>query len=61
VRNALGTLPWVEQDSIQIDTTKHELRFNLKDKSAFNLDAVKSALKAQGFDTVELLAGPPNP
>jgi len=49
VRKALGTLPWVEQDSVQTIIDTREVRFDLKDKSAFNEEAVKAALKAQGF------------
>jgi hypothetical protein len=37
---------------------KRELRFNLKDKSAFDADQVKKALKDQGFNTAEVKAGP---
>jgi hypothetical protein len=55
VRQALGTLPWVEQASIQIDVVQRELRFNLKDKGAFQADDVKKALKAQGFPVADLL------
>ena len=58
MRTALGTLPWVEQASIQTDVDRREVRFNLKDKSAFNLDAVKTALKGQRFSEVELTSGP---
>ena len=58
MRTALGTLPWVEQASIQTDVDRREVRFNLKDKAAFNLDAVKSALKGQRFAQVELKSGP---
>jgi hypothetical protein len=58
VRKALGTLPWVEQASIQTDVDKRELRFNLIDKGAFNADALKSALRAQGFPVANLKSGP---
>jgi hypothetical protein len=37
---------------------RREVRFNLKDKGAFNLDEAKRALKAQGFAEVELKAAP---
>jgi hypothetical protein len=40
------------------DVDRRELRFNLTDKGAFNLDEAKQALKAQGFAEVELKAGP---
>jgi hypothetical protein len=35
-----------------------ELGFNLKDKQQFNAEAVKKALKAQGFAEAEIKAGP---
>ena len=54
MRSALGTLPWVEQASIQTDVDKREVRFNLKEKSAFNADEVKKALKDQGFPVAQL-------
>ena len=41
MRKALGTLPWVEQDSIQTDVDNREVRFNLKDKKAPDMEAVK--------------------
>lgn len=58
MRKALATLPWVEQDSIQMDFKARELRFNLKDKSQFNADAVKNALKAQKFAEAEVKSAP---
>jgi hypothetical protein len=57
VRKALGTLPWVEQDSIQTIIDTREVRFDLKDKTAFNEEAVKAALKAQGFKEASLKQG----
>jgi hypothetical protein len=35
-----------------------ELRFNLKDKSQFNEEALKKALKAQGFPDIQVKSGP---
>jgi hypothetical protein len=58
VRKALATLPWVEQASIQTDVNKREVRFNLKERSAWSADEVKNALKNQGFPTVEVKATP---
>ena len=58
MRKALGTLPWVEQDSIQTDVDNREVRFNLKDKTAFDMEAVKQALKAQGFREATLKSAP---
>lgn len=57
MRKALGTLPWVEQATIQTDVGKREVRFNLKDKGAFNEDEVKQALKAQGFAKAGVKSG----
>jgi hypothetical protein len=59
VRSALATLPWVEQASVQTDVNKREVRFDLKDKSAFDVAAVTKALKGQGFPDVKLKTGPP--
>jgi hypothetical protein len=58
VRTALGTLPWVEQGSIQTDVDRREVRFNLKDGSGFNEEGVKQALKEQGFPEVTVKAAP---
>jgi copper chaperone CopZ len=58
VRKALGTLPWVEQASIQTDVDRREVRFNLKEKGAFDVVQVQNALKAQGFPKAEVKSGP---
>ena len=58
MRAALGTLPWVEHDSIQADIKRQEVRFNLKDKSQFNADAVKKALATQRFANVTVKSAP---
>ena len=58
MRKALGTLPWVEQESIQMNFKTRELRFGLADKSAFNEQQVKAALRSQGFPDVQVKSGP---
>ena len=58
MRKALGTLPWVEHDSVQTDVDSREVRFNLGDKSAFNEEEVKKALKGQGFKEVTVKSAP---
>jgi hypothetical protein len=58
VRNALATLPWVEQGSIQTDTDRREVRFDLKDKGGFNEEEVKKALKGQGFPEMTVKSAP---
>jgi hypothetical protein len=58
VRAALGTLPWVEQGTVQTDVDRREVRFNLKERDAFNEEEVKKALKAQGFPEVTVKSAP---
>jgi hypothetical protein len=58
VSGALATLPWVESDSIQPSREKRQVRFTIKDRNQFDLEAVKSALAAEGYGGAELLTGP---
>jgi hypothetical protein len=58
VRTALGTLPWVEQGTIQTDVNTREVRFAVKDAGQFNEGAVRKALQAQGFAEVVVKAAP---
>jgi hypothetical protein len=58
VRSALGTLPWVEQATIQTDIPTREVRFNLKDKKAFNEEEVRKALVDQRFKEVTVRSAP---
>jgi hypothetical protein len=58
VRKALGTLPCVEQGTIQTIVKTREVHFNLKDKSAWSGDEAKKALKAQGFPEVTVKSAP---
>jgi len=44
---------------MQTDWDKREVRFNLTDKTAFDAEAVKKALKAQGFAVAEVKSAPP--
>jgi hypothetical protein len=41
-----------------MDFKSRELRFGFSDKAAFDAEAVKNALNAQGFANVELLSEP---
>ena len=59
MRDALGTLPWVEHATIQTDVKKQEVRFGMKDKSQFDEESLKKALQAQGFAEVTVKAAPP--
>jgi hypothetical protein len=58
VRNALGTLPWVEQETVQTDVDRREVSFNLKDKGGFKEEAVRAALKDQGFAEMTVKSAP---
>jgi hypothetical protein len=59
VRAALATLPWVEQTSIQTDIPTREVRFNLKDKSAWKEEEVRGALRAKSFPEMTVKSSPP--
>jgi hypothetical protein len=59
VRSALATLPWVEQASIVTDVDRREVRFNLKEKGAFNEQDVKKALQDQRFPEATVKSAPP--
>jgi hypothetical protein len=59
VRKALETLPWVEHQSIWTDIPTREVRFNLKDKKAFNEAEVKKALATKNFNKVTVKTAPP--
>lgn len=58
MREALATLPCVEQDSITADVPSRIVTFNVKDKNRFNMEQVKEALKGRGYFEVELISGP---
>ena len=58
MRAALATLPWVEQSSIQTVIASREVRFNLKDKTAWNEAQVRKALQDQRFPEVTVKAAP---
>ena len=54
MRKALATLPWVEQGSIDTNVKTHEVRFNLKDKAAWDEEKVKKALNDKNFPEVRV-------
>jgi hypothetical protein len=58
VRNALGTLPWVEQGTIQTDVARREVRFDLKEGGTFDEEEVRKALRGQGFPEVSVKSAP---
>jgi hypothetical protein len=51
--------PWVEKDTIKPDTTKQQVRFAVKKKEDFDLEAVKKAFSEKTSFTVgKVLEGP---
>lgn len=58
MRNALGTLPWVEHKSIQTDVKKREVRFDLVDKTGFQEAEIRKALEERGFPEVTVRSVP---
>ncbi len=58
MRKALATLPWVEQASVQTNVDTREVRFNLKDRGAFNESEVKKALQDQNFPEMTVKSAP---
>ena len=60
MREALSTLPWVEQGSVVADTGKQQVRFAVKDKQSFKYDEVKKVIEAKDsrFKVGEVLSGP---
>ncbi len=59
MREALKTLPWVESDKpINADVQTRQVKFTIKKAADFDLEAVKAALAAKGFDEVTVLSGP---
>lgn len=57
MRNALGTLQFVEKDNINADVKTKKVTFNV-DKSKWDFDKVKSAIADKGFKDVKLISGP---
>jgi hypothetical protein len=58
VRKALATLPWVEHKSVLTDVSKTEVRFNLKDRTAFDEGQLQKALEGQGFPEMTVRSRP---
>ena len=59
MRAALATLPWVEQGSIQTNVDAREVRFKLKERSAWNEESVRKVLKDKNFPEMTVKALPP--
>jgi hypothetical protein len=61
VREALATLPWVEQDSVSADVRSRKVVFNVTDAGQFDFGRLDEALKKQDFNDVELIHAPEKP
>ena len=58
VAEGLALLPWVDSDSVQPDRKLKQVRFRVKDRSAFDVEALKDVISRKGFKDVQILAGP---
>lgn len=56
--DALATLPWVEASSIHPDRKTRQVRFTVRDRAAFDVEAMKTAIGNRGYKQVTVLAGP---
>ena len=58
MRKALATLPWVEYRTIETDVDSRQVKFGVNDKSKFDADALRQALKGQRFPEMTVKSGP---
>jgi copper chaperone CopZ len=58
VAEGLALLPWVDTESIHPDRKLKQVRFRVKEKAAFDADAVKETIARKGFKGVLVLTGP---
>jgi copper chaperone CopZ len=58
VAEKLSTLPWIAPESITADRKLRQVKFTVKDRTAFNLDAVKDAVGDRYADGMKLLTAP---
>jgi hypothetical protein len=58
VRDALATLPWVEQRTIAADRGSRTVTFGINDRSKFSLDKIKQALAPRYRKGLALVEGP---
>ena len=57
-KQALASLPWVDQKNVQADVTKQEVRFGVSDMTKFDEAQLKDAFKKKDFDTIKVLSKP---
>jgi hypothetical protein len=58
VRDALATLPWVEQKTIQADRASKTVKFGVNDKKAFNLNEIEETLSSKYRKGLRIIEGP---
>jgi hypothetical protein len=58
VRDALATLPWVEQRTIDADRGTHTVTFGVNDRSKFSMDKIKQALAPRYRRGLAIVEGP---
>lgn len=58
MREALASLPWVDDNSNKADQITHHVRFGIYDKSKFNLDEIREVLPPRFREGLELVSGP---
>jgi copper chaperone CopZ len=58
VAQKLSTLPWIAPETITADRKLRQVKFTVKDRTAFKLDAVKDALGDRYSDGMKLLTEP---
>jgi len=58
VAEGLALLPWVDAESIHPDRKLKQVRFRVKDRAAFDPEAVKETIARKGFKVALILAGP---
>ena len=59
MRNALTSLPWVEDATIHADRSTKTVRFGINDKSQFSMSKIRSVLGSRYSKGLELVEGPP--
>jgi hypothetical protein len=58
VREALATLPWVEQGSIEPDRSSRTVKFGINDASKFDVGELSEVLGPRYRRGMEVLQGP---
>jgi hypothetical protein len=59
VSDALATLPWVEQGSIDADRSSRTVKFGINDESQFDLEALRKTLGSRYGNGLNVLENKP--